>query len=149
MILDHLDSCEYYTSTHELFAKAFEFLHRADLASLENGKHEIDGARLYATIIRAKGAGIQKAKLEGHRQYIDIQYIVSGQDVIGWKPSLACKPPSEAYDSARDFELFSDAPIVWTPVPAKHFAVYFPHDAHAPMACDEQMHKVVVKVRVE
>ena len=87
--------------------------------------------------------------LEVHRRYIDIQYSLTSPDVIGWKQISTCRNPAEAYNEVKDIQYFLDAPDSWVTVPQQSFGVFFPEDAHAPMAADGPVHKVVVKVAVD
>ena len=48
MVLDTLENADAYNALNSGFAKAFEFLRRNDLAQLDEGRHEIDGERVYA-----------------------------------------------------------------------------------------------------
>ena len=145
MILDHLDNWKRYAGLNPLFAKGFEFLRRKDLASLPAGRHEVDGDRLYVVVIRADGAGREKAALETHRKYIDIQFVVSGTDEMGWKPAALCTG-GKGFDAAKDVEMFADRPLSWATMPPGSFAVFFPSDAHAPGGGTGPLHKIVVKV---
>ena len=148
MILDHLDNWEQYVAMYPLLRRGFEFLFHSDIASLRDGRNEIDGADLYAMAVRGSGKG-KSAKLEAHRKYIDIQFSRSGEDTIGWKATQFCSPQPEGYSPANDIEFFRDAPETYVRVPARHFAVFFPSDAHAPMSGEGPVDKIVVKVRVE
>ena len=148
MILDRLDTAKRWTSVHPGFASAFAFLRRKDLAELANGRHEIDGQRLYAIVIRDKGRGRSQAKLEMHRKYIDIQFLVEGTDVMGWKSTSTCTKPAQPFNEEQDVQLFLDPPDSWVTTPPGSFAIFFPEDAHAPMGAEESLHKVVVKVAV-
>lgn len=148
MILDTLVNSSRYVSMHPTFGQAFDWLKSARLTDLPAGRQEIDGARLYVTVIREPGRGQAAAKFETHRKYIDIQYLVSGSDLIGWahlEPGLK----SLGYEAGRDLEFYEAKPTLWVPVPTGTFAVFFPEDAHAPMAGTDAMLKVVVKVAVE
>ena len=64
---------------------AFRFLHRDDLASLADGRVELDGDRVYALVqsVTSKPVG-QEIELEGHKKYIDIHYLPVGKEIIGW-----------------------------------------------------------------
>ena len=145
MIVDRLDNARRYAAAHPLFARAFEFLRRKDLASLAPGRHEVDGDRLYAVVVKADAAGREKAVLEAHRRYIDIQFIVSGTDEMGWRPLVECKG-SKGFDAAKDLELFTDPAVAWCGVRPGDLAIFFPSDAHAPGGGTGPVHKVVVKV---
>ena len=146
MILDHLQNWERYAALHEAFTRAFEFLQRDDLAELPAGRHDIDGDNVYAAVLHADGRGRDAAKLEAHRAYIDIQFCLSGADEIGWKPAAHCRADGNGYDEAEDIEFFTDSPQAWSATPAGTFAVFFPADAHAPLAGEGAIHKVIVKV---
>lgn len=149
MILDTLREAGRYASMHPGFAQAFEFLSSAALAELEPGKHELDGERLFAIISHDPGRGRQAAKLESHRKYIDIQYVVQGTDEMGWRPLAACTHIETPYDATRDIGFFADAPESWIPVPAGRFVIFWPTDAHAPLAAQGELIKAVMKISVE
>jgi YhcH/YjgK/YiaL family protein len=148
MILDRLDQAARYTAVHPLLAAGFAFLAKADLAELPPGRHEIDGSRVYALVGHDAGRGEAGARLEVHRQYIDIQVSLDGRERIGWRPLAACRDVAEAYDGERDIAFFADRPTVWFSLERGQFAVFFPADAHAPLAADGSLHKVVIKVEV-
>jgi len=148
MLLDHLNSAEQYIGLHSGFAQGFSFLGRSDLSELADGRYDIDGDRVYAMVARGQGRGQGEAKLECHRRYIDIQYAVSGTDVIGWSPLHVCTEAEAPYSAETDCILYLDPPQVWAALPPETFMVFFPEDAHAPLAGEGVLHKVVVKVRV-
>jgi len=147
MILDRIENAKRYHSLHPAFARAFEWLRSQTLGKLPNGRTDIDGDHLYVNIMREGGRGLEAAKFETHRRYIDIQYLAEGSDIMGWTHALP-DLKSLGYDSTKDLEFYKDRPLIWIPVPTGHFAIFFPEDAHAPMAGTEQMVKVVLKVEV-
>ena len=55
---------------------------------------------------------------------------------------------AEPYDAGRDIAFFADEPAAWFPLERGQFAVFFPDDAHAPLAASGSLHKVVIKVEV-
>jgi len=146
MVLDKLVNFERYQNLHAGFRKAFEFLRRGDIADLPDARYEIEGERIYATIFEGKGNGRRSAKLESHRQHIDIQYCISGFDEIGWNPVSECSAKDGVYDPGRDFQLYPDIPRIWVPHAPGTFMIFFPEDAHAPMTAEKALRKVVVKV---
>jgi len=148
MILDLLENAERYWGTHPACAAAFAFLRRPDLATLPDGRIDLDGAKLYALVQRPEGRGHAAARLEAHRKYADIQYVIFGQEEYGWRARADAPEATEPYDDERDIEFFPGAPAVWLPAPPGSFAVFFPEDLHAPLAGCGPLHKVVLKVRV-
>ncbi len=148
MILDYLDNWERYSALHPGFPAAFEFLKRTDLSDLSAGRHPLDGERLYALVVQQDGRGRDKAKLETHRRYIDIQLTVTGADDIGWKPTASCSSYDQEYDDEKDVAFFSDEPDVWVTTSPGRFGIFFPEDAHAPLGGTGPIHKIVVKAAV-
>jgi YhcH/YjgK/YiaL family protein len=148
MILDRLENAERYVRLNPAFAPAFRFLQRADLGQLAAGRHEVDGDRIYAVVARDKGRRRAEAKLEAHRKYIDIQFVVAGNEEMGWTPLASCGAVSVPYNPQKDIEFFGGDPDVWLPVGPGAFAVFFPDDAHAPLVGTGTIHKVIVKVAV-
>jgi biofilm protein TabA len=148
MILDTLNNAGRYVALHRGFRKAFAFLRRRNLAALPDGRCPVAGTRVYAMVSRGRGRGRKASPLEAHRQYVDIQYMVSGDELIGWRDRKGCRGRSRGYSRARDIEFFKAEPAAWVRVPPGSFAVFFPEDAHAPLAGRGPVHKVVVKVAI-
>lgn len=148
MIFDRLSNASNYYGVTTLIEKGFRFLDRPDLASLEDGVHEIQGRDVYAIIARGTGVGRERAMLEAHRKYLDIQYVIDGADTIGWLERDFVERVKEPYDEEKDLEFFFDRPETWVQVPTGSFAVFLPQDIHAPLATNQYAHKAVVKVKL-
>lgn len=148
MIIDSLANASRYYSLHPVFSRAFSLLQDRKWAAQKPGTYEIDKKDLYAMIMSMQGRSKRNAKLEIHRQYIDIQYTVSGEDIMGWKALQKCAHPIEAYNAEKDYRLYSDKPSTWFSVPSGHFVIFFPEDAHSPLCGVSQINKIVIKVRI-
>lgn len=148
MIVDTLATSPRWSTLHELFPAAFEFLSKTDFENLPDGKHEIHGERLFVIVASDQGKGRENAMLEFHRNYIDIQYIINGADEIGWLAACDCRRISTEYDRSKDLGFFFDRPKTWLYVPSNSFAIFYPEDAHAPLGCNGAVRKAVVKVAV-
>ena len=147
MILDRVSQAKAYLGVHPGLAPAFEFLSKTKLVDLPQGKHEIDGERLFVLINHESGRG-PGSRLEAHRKYLDIQIPLAGSDKIGWKPLDGCREP-EPFEEVRDVGFFNDLPDLYFEVPADSFVIFFPHDAHAPLSGQGEIVKAVFKLRVE
>jgi YhcH/YjgK/YiaL family protein len=148
MVLDWIENADRYSHLHPGLGKAFQFLRHKGLAALPPGRHDIEGSLIYAIVARESARQRDKALLEAHRRYVDIQMVLGGIDGMGWKPRAACAAPAESYDAERDIEFFLDRPDSWVSVQPGQFAVFFPEDAHAPLVGENEIHKIVVKVAV-
>jgi YhcH/YjgK/YiaL family protein len=148
MIFDRLVNAERYFKTHPAFAAAFAFLRRPDLATLPDGRIELDGDKLFALIQRPAGKTRAAARLESHRKYADIQFVISGHEEYGWRALADAPPVSEEFKPDNDVAFYAGPPSIWLPTPAGYFVVFFPEDLHAPLVSTGQLHKAVIKVRV-
>ncbi|MFP5408131.1 MAG: YhcH/YjgK/YiaL family protein [Gammaproteobacteria bacterium] len=146
MILDTLAQADRYSMLHPLFARAFDYLRSTDLGALAPGRHDIEGAQLFALVEDCAGRTRADAQLECHRRYIDIQLVLAGVDEMGWRPLAECVAPSTDYDAARDIRFFDDAPASWIATPPGSFCLFFPDDAHAPLVSAGRIRKVVLKI---
>jgi len=149
MILATIAQAYRYANCHKGLSRGFEFLQTTKLDELPDGKLEIDGGRLFAIVAHDQGRGRDGAVLEAHRKYIDIQYVISGNELIGWQPLTSCGAVKQAHDSETDLAFFLDRSSTWFELAPRSFAVFFPEDAHAPLAAQGPVHKVVVKVAVD
>ena len=148
MIIDAGAHCHQYTCLHPLFERAFRYLADTDLGALAPGRHPVDGDRIYLSIDHKPGRGRDGARLEAHRRYIDIQYTIEGDEEIGWMPLAACGEPSGGFDETRDIAFYDCRPATWLAVPTGTFVVFFPEDAHAPLAGRGLLKKAILKVAV-
>lgn len=148
MIVDTLQNADAHAGLHPGFKRAFEFLRALPPEGLQPGRHIIEGSRIFALAAEDQGRGVEGARLEAHRKYIDIQFVMSGDERIGWRDLAECREVAEPYSDERDIEFFREPPASWSRVAPGSFAIFFPDDAHAPLAGRGPVRKVVVKVAV-
>jgi len=149
MILDILKNSGQYLSQHRSFLQAFDFLKREDICALAPGRYEIDGENIFALVSDGIGKSEEEAKLEVHRKYIDIQYLISGVERIGWNPLQQCSSVISEYNPEKDIAFYSDHASFFLKLTPGMFAVFFPEDAHAPMISGEAVKKVVLKISLK
>lgn len=149
MIIDTLSACEKYLCLHPGFAEAFHFLKNQPEIPAFDTRVQIKGDLIYASYMRRPGKTREDAKMEAHRRYIDIQFLISGKEEIGWKSTPECSIPDGDYNPERDVLFFKDAPDSWHALRPGHFVVFYPGDTHAPMVGSEELTKVVVKVALD
>jgi YhcH/YjgK/YiaL family protein len=150
MIIDTIANAAKYYSVHPLFAKAFEYIKQTDLLNKEPGKYEIDGDNLKAIFSDKKGmtASESTAKFECHNKHIDIQLCLSGLETIGWKPREKCVVEKGGYNEEKDVQFYSDSPDMYFQLTNGQFAIFFPEDVHAPMIGEDEIKKLVIKVKI-
>ena len=150
MIIDSLSNGEKYFCCHPLFSKAFEYIQRQNLETLEPGNYEIDGDQLRAIVSEKPGKTREEstAKFECHDQHIDIQLCIRGKEQIGWKPRGYCAQPKESYNAEKDVTFYNDEPDMYFQLTHNQFAIFFPEDVHAPMIGEGRIKKMVIKVKI-
>ncbi len=152
MIIDTLKNCNLYCTDNEKFKKAFAFLQKATSENLSVGKYEIDGEDVYAMVQEYTTKPYEDGRFEGHRKYIDIQYIVSGDEKIE-VVDISKVTPNTEYNAEKDLLFFENCKNVTTTVlQTGEYGVFFPHDIHKPGLAVQNIpspvKKVVVKVSV-
>lgn len=150
MIIDTLSNSEKYNSVHPLFSQAFEYIKSQNLESIEDGKFDIDGDNLRAITSNKRGMTSEEsaAKFECHDKHIDIQLCIKGKEQFGWKPRSDCKEQRGEYNAEKDVVFYSDAPDMYFQLTDNQFAIFFPEDVHAPMIGEEEIKKMVIKVKI-
>ena len=152
MIVDSLARAACYEAALPRLREVFAYLARTDFSGLPDGVFQIGEGTCRAIVQGYSTKEPQDARLEAHRRFIDVQYIVSGEEKIGYAPLDRAGAPFEPYDDSRDI-VFLDGDFEAVTLRAGDFALLLPHDAHAPGiragAVPSQVRKVVVKMPVE
>lgn len=87
--------------------------------------------------------------LEAHRQFLDIQYILKGKEVVGWAP-VDSLDATEEYNAAKDKCMYKGKSYPMEIAEGYCYVVY-PEDAHAPSVHLDEAHdirKIVIKLKV-
>ncbi len=133
--------------------KAVAFLEQSGQDNLAEGRVTVDGENVYVEVQTYDTIEGEISVLEAHRTYIDIQYVVEGEEIIGWA-SIDEVTETKAYgDDDHDYLLGTAAPDRVTQVRLKagQLAVLYPVDAHAPRRAagtSSAVRKLVVKVAI-
>ncbi|WP_026881530.1 YhcH/YjgK/YiaL family protein [Clostridium akagii] len=151
MILDKLENQNLYTNINSNIKKAFEFLNNNDIKNLKDGKYEIDSDNVFALVQSYITKQDKENKWESHEKYIDIQYIVNGEETIVWSPTNQLAVDQE-YSKEKDITFYKEANH-FSKINLKndYYCIFFPRDAHKPGCIfDKPMNikKVVIKIKL-
>ncbi len=140
-----------YFKNKKHWDQAFVFLKTVNLRNLPAGRQSLDGENLYINVDEYQTKNKNETCYESHRKYIDIQYIVEGEELIGLTTpdKLEVKEP---YSEERDFAFYTGNEGEYLKATPKNFVVFFPEDAHRPtikVNDNIQVKKIVVKLRIE
>lgn len=129
------------------------FLEAHDPLSLTQDEIEIDGRELFVRPSAYQTRPPEEGRFEEHTVYADLQYVVSGAEIMQFAPADVLVPATE-YDTRGDIRFFTaDRDITDVLVRAGEFVVYFPGEAHRPM-CQrgigpETVRKLVFKIKIK
>lgn len=141
-----------YFKYKDRWDKAFAFLKDNDLTQMELKRFDIDGDIVFAPVSEYMTKTEEAALYEAHRRYLDIQYVVSGKELIGIAPLSQTKDILEPYDDTRDIMFMTvNGGKNLEANPGKFF-IFFPDDVHRPGLRDGDstlVRKVVVKIRLD
>jgi YhcH/YjgK/YiaL family protein len=153
MIVDTLANRHLYTQLSPRLAIALAHLADTDFSQLEVGNYPLEGKDIFVIVNDYETKPKEIEPFEVHQQYIDVQYVVSGEEEFGYLP-LANQIPSKPYFDKHDYAEYDyeankdDAAFI--PLKAGMFALFFPGDIHMPgtSATPQKVRKVVIKVRL-
>ena len=148
MIVDKIENANYYTNINHRFSKVFEFINNNDLSGIENGTHSIVGEEVFAVVMEYSTQEISKCKTESHKKYIDIQYMVEGEEEIGFT-TLHNQTPTTPYNEAGDYMFYNGEKLDSLVLKKDHFTIFFEDDIHQTMRMLEspkKLKKVVFKI---
>ena len=149
MIIDRLENSHKYNDSHKGFAKSFAFLQKAVAENLPVGRYEIDGDNVFAFIQEYKSK--TESAFETHKNYIDIQFVDSGVEVIE-VTDIANMKEAIPYSPEKDVTFYDDYDKATVAViESGAYGIFFPWDAHKPGLAfkgnPDEVKKIVVKVK--
>ena len=129
---------------------ALSWIAEHDVAHMEAGNYEIQGQDLYVMIQDITTQPAQVRLPERHNDYLDIQYIVSGVERMGYVPYTG-KESVQEDPEGKDVTFYQDLEgETFIDVPPGCYCIFFSSDIHRPgCAAGEPcaVRKVVVKVK--
>jgi YhcH/YjgK/YiaL family protein len=148
MITDDLKNIEFYLNFNNVIKESLDFIRFNISSSSKEKRYEISD-NIYAIVETSQPKKISEQKLEIHKKYIDVQYIIDGYDVIGWKNLHNCNEVYKDYDESKDIAFFDDKADFDIVLNSGSFAIFFPQDAHAPLCGKNAVKKCIVKIGIE
>lgn len=149
MIYDNIKNSERYVDINPNFKKAFEFLKRVDLKDLAAGRYEIDSDDIFALVQTYETVYLESKDYEVHKKYIDVQYMVNGEENMGFSQidSLNVK---NSYNDESDAMIMEGDKVLYK-LREGEFFIFFPEEPHMPgIIKDEkrEVKKIVIKIKV-
>jgi biofilm protein TabA len=151
MIVSNLTISDKYNHLNAKIQKSIEYLNSSDLVNMPDGKYEIEADDIFANFMTYETVTATEVDFETHNRYIDIQYIITGQEVFGIAPR-ALLIEKDAYSDQKDITFYAD-PAEYSRIilNAGDYVILMPEDAHKPklfLNTPGAVKKVVVKVKI-
>lgn len=150
MIISQLRQAPRYYGAHPRIQAACEFLMREDL-NRAPGAYEIDGKNIVALFQEYETQAPDVAPWETHDYHMDIQYLVAGDENVGYAKRENVTP-TQPYNSKDDYDLIVPPTATnYITLHDDYFAVFFPEDAHQPrVLCGKSMavKKICIKILI-
>ncbi|MDD4156799.1 MAG: YhcH/YjgK/YiaL family protein, partial [Candidatus Cloacimonetes bacterium] len=97
MIVAKLDALKTYSFLGENFSYIVDFINQEKLTDLSDGKFDLNDSIFYiVSSYQTKPQGL----IENHQKYIDLQILLEGKELVGYKDLLNIK--SVNYDNEND-----------------------------------------------
>jgi YhcH/YjgK/YiaL family protein len=152
MILDHIDSAGMYGGLGERIAVGLALLKEDHVINAKPGRYEVQGKDLFYMVDGYTTQPVDQCRLEMHQKYMDIQFIISGVEGIGYA-ALDGLTVATPYNGEKDVAFYEppadQSTLVLT---AGMFAIFWPNEPHRPKICVQNpgpIRKIVVKIRME
>lgn len=149
MIIDSIKNAKLYYDVHPAFREAFEAL-----ASIKDSTPDeritVDGDRIFINLSTYTNKNVNDCLFESHKKYIDIQYVITGSELIDVCEADTLKVKEDKLDTSdiaffESTEAFSRAHLT-----EGLFTVLFPGEAHRPCVAPDgkgvQVKKAVAKI---
>ena len=135
----------------KLDKKAQSFLLETDLISVPIGRIEL-GQGYYVNVDLYQTQLYESRKYESHRKYIDVQYIVYGQENIFVAP-IEKLSILKNYNSTKDIIIYSNSFLgEKISLHEGEMVIFYPQDGHMPCVLDtqpQQVKKIVIKIPIK
>lgn len=155
MILGNIEHLELVPYLPHNLKKAIEFIKTEIHAQTPDGRYDIDGDNVFFIVSENQPRRLMDANPEFHKNYIDIQIVLEGEEMFG-----VCFQNANQEKIIEDYSANKDIAFIQTPAKetnlllrAGDFVIFYPHEIHKPLGfVDEKINKikkVVVKVALD
>jgi len=152
MVLTTIDYLKRYASLSPYFSAAFAALTGMAEGPFERGRKAVDGENVFVVGLEYDTHPTDGALMEVHRTYIDVMWMVSGQE------QMAVCPVEQMTQLTQPYDAVGDAALGHMPTGCSMLrmepgtvCILFPEDAHAPgldVCGTSHVQKLIAKVRV-
>lgn len=146
-----ISSIKNYKNILKIFPQldiVFDFLLNNISNKTVDGKYDIT-KDIYAVVANSQPKPKEEQLLEAHKKYIDLQYIITNTDNIGWKFLDKSFRIYKRYNKKNDISFYKTKPDIFFKLKKGEFVIFFPEDTHAPLCNLKKVKKCIVKIPKE
>lgn len=150
MILGNITQAKTYAYLPSAIQRGLAFLATTDMSKLTVGRHDIDGDKIFVNVMEFETQKASEKYAEIHQEYIDIQFLISGQERIDFSLANSSNLVQKEYDEKEDYYLIKsmqdESTLIMQP---NMFAIFLTGQPHKPgcfVLAPKQIKKAVVKV---
>lgn len=139
-----------YHQNKKRWDTAFAFIRKGNFLSLHAGDHLLDGKDVFVKVTEYHSKSSEEVFYESHKNYADIQYVVSGMEYIGQADleGAAVKTPYNEEKDVQFYHVSNGRNLLAKP---GTFFIFFPGEGHCPgmkVADNAPVKKIVIKVHI-
>jgi len=140
-----LQNCPYFNTV-------FEIINKIDFSKIDDGTFRTETDDFFYLLVTYKTKDdMSQANAESHRKYIDFQYIVYGEELIGYSGNADSRLSDTGYDTVKDIEYYSIVSNESFFIMKKDmFAIFYPNEIHRPGLSNKEprsVRKVIFKIK--
>lgn len=152
MITDYLKNLHLYQDLQEYEEMILKFIERVQKEDLPVGRYDLEKG-VFASYQSYNTKPRKGAQMESHKEYCDLQYIVSGTEKICWSCLEKLTVKEDMTPGADSIVYEPSGDQGYTVLEPGMFGFYAPQDGHMPgIAPDDQpapVSKIVFKIPVK
>ncbi|WP_279450847.1 YhcH/YjgK/YiaL family protein [Aeromonas hydrophila] len=107
MIFGNIHQSQTYSYLPPVLKQAILYFQKTDMYNLPVGRYELNEDLLYINVMEFDTNFAEQKQAEVHQEYIDIQFLIRGEERIGFGLKNTTTPVAKAYDAINDYYLVS------------------------------------------
>jgi YhcH/YjgK/YiaL family protein len=143
------DDCSKYPAAIQ---RAIEYLKTTDILSMAQADYPIEGDKMFVKVFDNTSKTVAETHPELHKKYIDVQFWVTGGELMGIYPK---KKEYEVVETHEDQDLYFLGDVEgeqFLRMEKGDYIILFPNDVHRPGIAEKEpqtYRKAVVKVSMD
>ncbi len=152
MIFGHINDLAKFSFLPAPILKALQHIKDTDFLAKPAGNYDLQGKDIFVQVIDTNTKNVADTRPEVHKQYLDVQFLVKGNEKIGVTFDTGKNTVSEDFLKEKDLLFYTGVENEsWLTFIPGNFAIFLPNDVHRPVCAvnaPEAIRKVVIKVKL-